>query len=65
MKQYGQHFDGSTQERHNSSALAMELRLSCINPSIYPIKECDVFDHTASSSESHSHLIDGLLLKTE
>ena len=25
--------DGLVQERHNSSALAMELRLSCINPS--------------------------------
>ena len=29
------HFDGLVQERHNSSALAMELRLSCINPSIW------------------------------
>ena len=28
------HIDGLVQERHNSSALAMELRLSCINPSI-------------------------------
>ena len=28
--------DGLVEERHNSSALAMELRLSCINPSIYP-----------------------------
>ena len=27
--------DGLVQERHNSSALAMELRLSCINPSIW------------------------------
>ena len=26
--------DGLVQERRNSSALAMELRLSCINPSI-------------------------------
>ena len=26
--------DGLVQERHNSSALAMELRLSCTNPSI-------------------------------
>ena len=24
--------DGLVQERHNSSALAMELRLSCLNP---------------------------------
>ena len=28
------HISGSVQERHISSALAMELRLSCINPSI-------------------------------
>ena len=27
--------DGLMQERHNSSALAMELHLSCINLSIY------------------------------
>ena len=27
------HIDGVVQERHNSSALAMELRLSCTNPS--------------------------------
>ena len=30
------HFDGLVQERHNSSALAMELRLSWINPLISP-----------------------------
>ena len=29
------HFDGLVQERRNSSALAMELRLSCTNPAIY------------------------------
>ena len=29
------HIDGWVQERRNSSALTMELRLSCINPSIY------------------------------
>ena len=28
------HIDGLVQERRNSSALAMELRLSCTNPSI-------------------------------
>ena len=28
------HIDGLMQERRNSSALAMELRLSCSNPSI-------------------------------
>ena len=29
------HIDGSAQERRNSSALAMELHLSCTNPLIY------------------------------
>ena len=29
------YIDGLMQERRNSHALAMELRLSCINPSIY------------------------------
>ena len=29
-----QYIDGLAQERRNSSALAMELRLSCTNPSI-------------------------------
>ena len=29
------HIDGLMQERRNSSALAMELHLSCTNPSIY------------------------------
>ena len=29
------HFDGLVQERRNSSALAIELRFSCTNPSIY------------------------------
>ena len=31
---YIYHFNGLVQERRKSSALAMELRLSCINPSI-------------------------------
>ena len=30
------HIDGLMQKRRNSSALAMELRLFCINPSIWP-----------------------------
>ena len=33
-----QHIDGLVQERRNSSALAMELHLSCINPSISNLK---------------------------
>ena len=28
------HIDGLVQERRNSSAIAMELRLSCTNPSL-------------------------------
>ena len=31
------YIDGLVQERHNSSALAMELRLSCTNPLIWLI----------------------------
>ena len=31
------HMDGLVQERRNSSALAMELRLSYPNPSIYSV----------------------------
>ena len=35
------HFDGLLQERHNSCALAMELCLSCTNPSIWwPMQFC-------------------------
>ena len=35
MFQNKDHLDGFVQERRNSSALAMELRLSCTNPSIF------------------------------
>ena len=37
IKEYGKgtNNDGLVQERRNCSALAMELRLSCTNPSIY------------------------------
>ena len=35
---YFLHIDGLVQERCNSSALAMELRLSCINSSIYVLQ---------------------------
>ena len=34
------HIDGLVQERHNSNALALELRLSFTNPSIYYIMKC-------------------------
>ena len=36
------HIDGLVQERRNSSALAMELRLSCTNPSICAVVVIDV-----------------------
>ena len=36
MAQFGFYIDELVQERRNSSALAVELRLSCTNPSIYP-----------------------------
>ena len=35
---YKRYINGLVQERRNSSALAMELRLSCTNPSIYSAK---------------------------
>ena len=34
MTAFGWHFDGLVQERRNSSASALELRISCTNPSI-------------------------------
>ena len=37
------HIDGLVQERRNSSALAMELRLSCINPSTWCLIPCHHF----------------------
>ena len=38
------YFDGLVQERRNSNALAMELCLSCTNPSIYIVKmNCDLY----------------------
>ena len=32
---FAEHIDGLVQEKRNFSALAVELRLSCINPSIW------------------------------
>ena len=37
------YIDGLLQERRNSSALAMKLRLSCTNPSIYYMNVNDVW----------------------
>ena len=45
------HIDGLVQERRNSSALTMELRLSCTNPSIWlfivPSIPCTSWTHQA------------------
>ena len=38
------YFDGFVQERRNSSALAIELRLSCINPSTYQMHIYSIID---------------------
>ena len=42
------HVDGLEQERRNSSALAMELHLSCTNPSMYSF---DQFEHPTDVKE--------------
>ena len=39
------HIDGLVQERRNSIANALELRLSCTNPSIFEF--CDKVSHNA------------------
>ena len=39
------HIDGLVQERRNSIANALELRLSCTNPSIYGIKIWNVITY--------------------
>ena len=39
------YFDGLMQERRNCSALAMELRLSYNNPSIWPLYPCNYVYH--------------------
>ena len=43
--------DGLVQERRNSSALAMELRLSCTNPS----KWCTQSDHVVHQIQVKFH----------
>ena len=39
------YIDGLVPERRNSSALAIELRLSCTNPLIWPYSEWIVSDY--------------------
>ena len=45
------HIDGLVQERRNSSALAMELRLSCTNPSIWRTKIMNVFSGDTGAAD--------------
>ena len=49
----GIHIDGLVQERRNSSALAMELRLSCINPAIYTCKDGAYFEMAVWNSGAY------------
>ena len=42
------YIDGLVQERRNSSAVAMELRLSCTNPLIYVDAFSDCFNEIES-----------------
>ena len=46
------HIDGLVQERRNSSALAMELRLYCTNPSIYKPARDNCYCHCTDRAES-------------
>ena len=50
FQMWQRHFNGLVQERHNSSALAMELCLSCTNPSIFCPKLSEKFDYGGSTS---------------
>ena len=52
------HIDGLVQERHNSSALAMELRLSFINPSIFVIITLSFELNIDTINKSVKHRID-------
>ena len=45
IQELDEHFDGLVQERRNSSALAMELHLSCTKPSICEISITYDFHH--------------------
>ena len=63
-----QHFDGLVQERRNSSALAMELHLSCTNPStLYVFTNIETHDSGVTKSmtgeASRVHIFDLTQLK--
>ena len=51
------HFDGLVQERRNCSALAMELCLSCTNPSILDICQTSNITCTKSQNLNVSRLV--------
>ena len=44
--------DGLMQKRRNSSALAMELRLICIKPSIWCMSKIDRYQSTAKHNKA-------------
>ena len=46
--QYNDYINGLVQERRNSSALAMELYLSCTNPLIYYTLITSLWHHMAT-----------------
>ena len=46
----GEHFDELVQERRNSNALAMELRLSCTNPTIWLLVIMEKHQHSKFNS---------------
>ena len=50
------HDDGLVQERRNSSALAMELRLSCINPSIMHLSKLIEAEWRIYASVKHTNI---------
>ena len=68
------HIDGLVQDRRNSSALAMEVRLSCTNPSIYLVilkwqvehrLDSQQTPHTSPSWESYGVFIESILEKID
>ena len=56
------YIDGLVQERHNSSVLVMELRLTCINPSIYYVHQWNQLNNLWKSkwNQMHNHSCDSL-----
>ena len=51
------HFNGLVQERRNSSAIALELHLSCINPSIVSLKYYLFVYSLLTNCDENKHLM--------